>query len=254
MSTPATKRAKTSDVASFEDCTIPNHLRCHNGAHLSASAKLSLANIAHHLASEGKGITACDESAGTIGQRFQNCGVQNTEENRRKYRQCLFETPGINDFLSGAILDPETLLQKSSTSDKPFPEVLTGLGILPGVKPHLKVYTLPGTGGDTVMQGLDSLAARLSEYYKQGARFTKWRAPLEIDLATCRPTGLAIQANMRDLARFALISQAEGMVPLVEPDVVMKGSHTLEAAVAVNTEIVAMLYHSMLEHVLVLLI
>lgn len=247
MFPPTAKRAKTSDGAS--DRNIPNHLRCHNGAHLSDETKESLANFAKHLATPGKGITACDESAGTIGQRFQDCMVQNTDENRRKYRQCLFETPGINEYLSGAILDPETLLQISSTSSKPFPEVLTSLGILPGVKPHLKVYTLPGTGGDTVMQGLDNLATRLNEYYKQGARFTKWRAPLEIDISSGRPTRFAIEANMRDLSRFALISQAEGMVPLVEPDVVMKGSHTLEIAIAINTEIMSMLYHSMIEQV-----
>jgi fructose-bisphosphate aldolase, class I len=99
---------------------------------------------------------------------------------------------------------------------------LTKSGIVPGVKPHLKTYTLPGTSGDTVMQGLDSLAARLQEYYTQGARFTKWRAPLEVDVKSGRPTRFAIEANMRDLARFALISQSEGLVPIVEPDLIMK--------------------------------
>lgn len=161
----------------------------------------------------------------------------------------MFEARTAETFLSGAILDPETLLQKSSTSDEYFPRTLTAAGIIPGVKPHLKVYALPGTGGDTVMQGLDSLATRLSEYYKAGARFTKWRAPFEIDVSLQRPTKFAIDANMRDLARFALISQAEGLVPIVEPDVSLIGDHDLDVAVAINTEIAALLYHSMLEQV-----
>lgn len=160
-----------------------------------------------------------------LGKRFEEVDVANTEENRRKYRQMLFEAPGAAAFLSGAILDPETLTQKSTTTGEFFPSRLTSLGIIPGVKPHLKVYTLPGTGGDTVMQGLDSLASRLNEYFKAGARFTKWRAPFDIDVSTGRPTRFAIEANMRDLARFALISQAEGLVPIVEPDVTLSGNY-----------------------------
>jgi fructose-bisphosphate aldolase class I len=225
---------------------IPYH-PCHNGAHLSLEAKTALETTARSLATYGKGITACDESAGTIGTRFEAVGVTNTEENRRKYRQMLFEASGASEYLCGAILDPETLTQKSSSSGDYFPKVLESLKIVPGVKPHLKTYTLPGTK-DTVMQGLDSLAARLNGYYRAGARFTKWRAPLEIDVAQGRPSRLAIEANMRDLARFALISQAEGMVPLVEPDVMLTGTHDLATAVAVNTEIAGVLYHAMLEH------
>lgn len=101
--------------------------------------------------------------------------MENTEENRRAYRQMLFETPGCNEFLCAAILDPETVYQKSSTSNKLFPEVLTGLGIVPGIKPHLKVYAIPGQAGSTVMQGLDSLAARCKEYKAAGIKFAKWR-------------------------------------------------------------------------------
>lgn len=223
-------------------------LSCHNGKHLSQHIKDDLLRVANHLASKGKGITACDESSGTIGTRFAAVGVENTDENRRQYRQMLFETPGINAYLCGAILDPETLLQKSLPSNEYFPKVLSSLDIIPGVKPHLKTYTLPGTGGDTVMQGLDSLAVRLKEYYQQGARFTKWRSPLEINVLEGRPTQLVIESNMRDLARFALISQSEGLVPLVEPDVVLTGDHNLEMAVAINTEIASMLYHNMLKH------
>lgn len=223
-------------------------LAVHNGAHLSVERKAELATVAAQIATPGKGITACDEGPGTIGMRLEAVGVENSEETRRKYRQMLFEAPGANEYLCGAILDPETLYQTSDTADKKFPYVLQDLGIVPGVKPHLKVYTLPGTGGDTVMQGLDSLAARCKEYYDAGCKFTKWRSPIEIDVAAGRPTRVAIEANMRDLARFALISQDEGLVPIVEPDIVLKGAHTLEEAVAVNTEVQAELYHAMLLH------
>ena len=130
----------------------------------------------------------------------------------------LFTAKGANRYLCGAILDPETLTQVATHDGLKaalltFPQVLESLDIVPGVKHHLKVYTLPGTGGDCVMQGLDSLASRLKVYYQHGARFAKWRAPFEVDVASGRPTKLAIQANMQDLARVALISQAEGSVP-----------------------------------------
>lgn len=111
----------------------------------------------------------------------------------------LFETPGCENYLSGAILDPETLYQKSSTTDEAFPKLLMDKGIVPGVKPHLKVYALPGQSGSTVMQGLDSLAARCAEYRAAGARFAKWRSPLEIDVSAQQPSDLVIEANMRDL-------------------------------------------------------
>ena len=170
------------------------------GTFLSASEKKALEETAEKVATFGKGITACDEGPGTIGARFEAVGVKNTEENRRLYRQMLFEAPGCEDYLSAAILDPETLYQKSD-SGVLFPELLTKKGIVPGVKPHLKVYELPGTGGDTVMQGLDSLAVRAKEYYDAGARFAKWRSPLVIDMSKGCPTDLAIKANMHDLAR-----------------------------------------------------
>jgi fructose-bisphosphate aldolase class I len=188
----------------------------------------------------------CHHHIGTIGVRFEAVGVENIEENRRKYRQMLFTAHGCDKYLCGAILDPETLDQKSDSGSH-FPELLSSKGIIPGVKPHLKTYVLPGTIGDTVMQGLDSLADRMKIYYGKGARFTKWRAPFDVDVGCGRPTRFAIESNMKDLARFALISQAEGMVPLVEPDVMMKGTHTLEQAVYINTQIQSTLYKAMLE-------
>ena len=121
-------------------------------------------------------------------------------------------------------------------------------GIVPGVKPHLKVYTLPGTNGDTVMQGLDSLASRCKEYYKAGARFAKWRSPIVIDVKAGRPTDLAIKANMQDLARYALICQSEGLMPIVEPDVSLSGTHTLEEAIDVNIRVQSELFKAMVDH------
>lgn len=217
-----------------------------NGAFLTASQKAELAEVAALVARPGMGLTACDEGPATIGARFEKVGVANSEEARRAYRQMLFETPGCEKYLSGAILDPETLYQKSSNSGEFFPAVLTARGIVPGVKPHLKVYALPGCGGETVMQGLDSLSARAAEYKKAGARFAKWRSPLEI--RDGQISRLAIESNMRDLARYALICQAEGLMPIVEPDISLVGDYDLETAVRVNVEVQAELYKAMIDH------
>jgi len=218
------------------------------GTFLTAEQKAALEATAAAIATPGKGITACDEGPGTIGLRFEAVGVENTEENRRKYRQMLFEAEGCENYLSAAILDPETLYQKSDTSGKLFPEVLTEKGIVPGIKPHLKIYTLPGTDGDTVMQGLDSLNVRCKEYYEGGARFAKWRSPLVIDMSKGCPTNLAIKANMQDLARYALICQSEGLMPIVEPDVSLTGTHTLEEAIDVNIRVQSELFKAMVDH------
>ncbi len=231
-----------SATPSWGPCSV------HGGAHLSAAQKAELEAVCAHIGQAGKGITACDEGPGTIGSRFENVGIVNTEENRRAYRQMLFETPNANKYLSAAILDPETLYQKSSTSGKLFPHALNDIGICPGVKPHLKVYALPGQNGATVMQGLDSLAARCKEYKAAGCKFAKWRSPIEIDLATGQPSDLTIETNMQDLARYALICQAEGLVPIVEPDVSLKGDHDLETAVRINLKIQSVLFKAMLDH------
>jgi len=217
--------------------------------HLSVARKRELDETAEKLCRPGKGISACDESAGTIGKRFSAVGIENTEEHRRSYRQMLFESQGVENYLSGIIMDPETLYQKSSNGNGTlFPKVLSEKGILTGVKPHLKVYELPGTGGDTVMQGLDSLAVRVREYVEAGAKFAKWRSPIVIDVSNGRPTDLAIRANMTDLARYALICQSEGLMPIVEPDVSLVGSHTLEESVRVNVRVQAELFRAMVNH------
>ena len=233
----AAKAAKTNGASLFLRSTF-----------LSKDEMLALERTAAAIATPGKGITACDESPGTLGARFEGiAGIRNTAENRRQYRQMLFTAPGCENYLSGAILDPETLYQTADDGTL-FPEILSKRGIVPGVKPHLKVYTLPGTHGDTVMQGLDSLALRCKEYYQAGARFAKWRSPLVIDMVQGCPTDLAIRANMHDLARYALICQSEGLMPIVEPDVLLTGSHTLEEAVRINIRIQSELFQAMREH------
>lgn len=235
---PVGKTAKTNGAGTlFRSSTF-----------LTKDEMIALELTAQAISTPGKGITACDESPGTIGKRFEEiAGIENTTENRRLYRQMLFTAQGCEDYLSGAILDPETLYQKADHGIL-FPELLTRKGIVPGVKPHLKVYTLPGTNGDTVMQGLDSLAVRCREYYQAGARFAKWRSPLQIDMAKGCPTDLAIHANMHDLARYALICQSEGLVPIVEPDVLLTGSHTLEEAICINIRVQSELFQAMRNH------
>ena len=223
----------------------------HGGDHLTKERKEELVKICEQIAREGKGITACDEGPGTIGTRLENVGMVNTEENRRAYRQMLFEAPNAEKYLSGAILDPETLYQKSTSkkyNGKLFPEVLSDIGIVPGVKPHLKVYALPGQSGATVMQGLDSLAMRLQEYKDAGCKFAKWRSPMDIDIVNGQPSDLTIETNMLDLARYALICQDVGLVPIVEPDVSLKGDHDLETAVRINVKIQSVLFKAMLDH------
>ncbi|CAM9361495.1 unnamed protein product [Chrysoparadoxa australica] len=223
-------------------------LAMHGGKHLSQSQKDELVKTAAAMSQFGKGLTACDEGPGTIGDRFEKVGIVNTEENRRLYRQMLFTVPNGSEYLSGAILDPETVYQKADSGET-FPELLTKRGIVPGVKPHLKVvYALPGCKpGETVMQGLDSLAVRCQEYYAAGARFAKWRSPLVIG-ADGDISQLAIQTNMDDLARYALICQDNGLVPIVEPDISLEGDYDLETAIEVNVKVQAHLYKAMLDH------
>jgi len=227
--------------------TLPLLVYCWGPTHLSTAQKKALEETAQAVATAGKGITACDEGPGTIGGRFEAVGVDNSEEIRRQYRQMLFQAEGCADYLSAAILDPETLYQ-SNDDGTLFPQVLSDSNIVPGVKPHLKIYTLPGTNGDTVMQGLDSLADRCTQYYAAGARFAKWRSPLVIDVSKGCPTNLAICANMHDLARYALICQDVGLMPIVEPDISLSGSHTLEQAVEINIRVQSELFKAMIDH------
>jgi len=184
-----------------------------------------LRSTAKELVAEGKGILAADESSGTIEKRFSSIEVESTEENRRAYRDLLFTTPGASEFISGVILFDETLRQ-SSADGTPFAELLSNQGIVPGIKVDKGAKPLAGAPGETVTEGLDGLREHLAEYGQLGARFSKWRAVIEIGDET--PSDYGISVNAHALARYAALSQEAGIVPIVEPEVLMDGDHTIE--------------------------
>ncbi len=177
------------------------------------------------MVAAGKGILAADESDGTIKKRFDSINISSTEENRRSYRELLFTTKGVEEFISGVILFDETIRQ-SAKDGTPFPTLLAGLGILPGIKVDKGAKPLAGAPGETVTEGLDGLRDRLKEYYNLGARFTKWRGVINIGEGL--PTPYAIETNTHALARYAALSQEASLVPIVEPEVLMDGSHSIE--------------------------
>jgi fructose-bisphosphate aldolase class I len=191
-----------------------------------------LESVARALVTPGRGILAADESAGTIKKRLQSIQVESTEDNRRAYRELLFTTPGVESFISGVILFDETIRQ-SSHDGKPFPELLAERGIIPGIKVDKGAVNLPGHPGEKITEGLDGLRARLDEYRDLGARFTKWRAV--IDIGPEVPSLYAINANAQLLALFAAYSQEAGLVPIVEPEVLMDGDHSLERCESVTS-------------------
>jgi fructose-bisphosphate aldolase class I len=192
----------------------------------------SLESIARSLVAKGKGILAADESTPTIKKRFDSIGVESTEANRLGYRETLFTTAGAEENISGVILFDETLRQTASDG-RPIPKVLSDAGIVPGIKVDKGAKALAGSEGEKVTEGLDGLRERLAEYYELGARFTKWRAVLKIGHAL--PSVLCLEVNAHALARFAALSQEAGMVPIVEPEVLMDGEHTIERCEVVTT-------------------
>ncbi len=187
------------------------------GAELHETAKA--------LVAEGKGILAADESDGTIKKRFDSIGVESTEDNRRAYRELLFTTPGAEEFISGVILFDETIRQ-SSSDGTPFPQVLEERGIIPGIKVDKGTKPLALAVDETITEGLDGLRERLAEYSELGARFAKWRATYSIGGE--RPSEYCAWTNAHALARYAALSQEVGLVPIVEPEVLMDGGHTIE--------------------------
>jgi len=193
--------------------------------------KSTLMSTACDLVAEGKGILAADESSGTIKRRFDRINVPSTEENRRAYRELLFTTAGVEAFISGIILYDETMRQKAQDGT-PFPTLLAQRGILPGIKVDTGTIEPPGFPGETITEGLDGLRARLAAYRDLGARFTKWRAVIHIGPGL--PTAFCLQANAHALARFAALSQEAGLVPVVEPEVLMDGDHTIERCAEVT--------------------
>jgi fructose-bisphosphate aldolase class I len=183
------------------------------------------------LVAEGKGILAADESSGTIKKRFDSINVESTEDNRRAYRELLFTTEGAGKFVSGVILFDETLRQ-SAADGTSFVDVLNAQGIIPGIKVDKGAKALVGAPGEKVTEGLDGLRERLDEYRSLGARFTKWRAVITIGDAI--PTPYCIDVNAHALARYAALSQEAGLVPIVEPEVLMDGDHGIERCAAVT--------------------
>ncbi|MBI4194557.1 MAG: fructose-bisphosphate aldolase class I [Betaproteobacteria bacterium] len=184
-----------------------------------------LAAVAQAMVAPGKGILAADESTGTIEKRFAGIKVESTEENRRAYRDMLFTAKGLERSISGVILYDETMRQKSADGT-PFVEVLAKKGIVPGIKVDTGAKDLALCPGEKVTEGLDNLAKRCAEYVKMGARFAKWRAVITIGADT--PGSTCIAANAHALGRYAAICQAAGLVPIVEPEVLMDGDHTIE--------------------------
>jgi fructose-bisphosphate aldolase class I len=194
-------------------------------------AKETLEATARALVAPEKGILAADESTGTIEKRLKSIEVESTEEKRRDYREMLFTTPGLGDHISGVILFDETIRQ-STKDGVPFTKVLEDAGSIPGIKVDKGAKPLAGAEGETVTEGLDGLRERLEEYRELGARFTKWRAVIAIE--GTKPSAYCIHVNAHALARYAALSQEAGLVPIVEPEVLMDGDHTLQRSYEVT--------------------
>jgi len=185
----------------------------------------ALENTAREMVANGKGLLAIDESTGTCNKRFAQWGIAQNAETRRQYRELIVDTPGLGESISGAILFDETIRQHKDDGT-PFAKALADLGILPGIKVDTGAKPMPAFSGETVTEGLDGLRERLAEYARMGARFAKWRAVLSIGEA--RPSQGSIEANAHALARYAALCQEAELVPVVEPEVLMQGAHTLE--------------------------
>jgi fructose-bisphosphate aldolase class I len=204
-----------------------------------------LQEIAQAMVAPGKGIIAIDESSNTIKKRFDAVGVENTEENRRSYREMLLTTPGLSDHISGAILYDETIRQ-STRDGVPFTKVMTDSGVLPGIKVDKGTVPLAGFPGEVVTEGLDGLRQRLAEYVQLGAKFAKWRAVITIGEDI--PSSTCIEANCHALARYAALCQEAGLVPMVEPEVLMDGDHDIEVCYDVTEATLRSLFASLYEH------
>lgn len=208
-----------------------------------------LGRIAGQMVAGHRGLLAADESTGTIEKRFKSVGVTSTEETRCAYREMLFTTPGIEKFISGVIMYDETIRQKTRAG-VPFPKYLEKLGILPGIKVDKGTKPLAGSPNEKITEGLDGLRERLQEYYAFGARFAKWRAV--IDIGEGIPTDYCLHANAQTLARYAALCQEMGLVPIVEPEVLMDGSHTIERCAEVTLATLKVVFDELDVHRIVL--
>ena len=194
----------------------------------------SIQDIAQAMVAKGKGILAADESTPTCTKRFESINVESTEENRNAYRDMLFTADGIENHISGVILFDETIRQSTINGSIPFPEHLSTLGIIPGIKVDKGAKQLANSDDEKITEGLDGLRDRLKEYYELGARFAKWRAVITIGEDI--PTAYCISANAHALARYAALCQEQGLVPIVEPEILMNGDHTIEESYQLTTE------------------
>jgi len=199
------------------------------------------------MVAEGKGLLACDESTGTVGSRLESIGLENNEDNRREWRQLLFTTPNIGDHISGAILYEETLYQ-DSTEGEPFVDVLNKAGIIPGIKVDTGLKPLCGGGdGETWCSGLDGLYDKCVLHYAKGARFAKWRTALRIDTDKGFPTDYAIDEAAHGLSRYARICQEAGLVPIVEPEILIDGDHDIYTTAKVQERVITTVYKKLQE-------
>ena len=195
---------------------------------------MTLNEIAKKMCTKGKGILAADESTGTIAKRFKSINVENLEKNRLNFRQTLFNSSGMRDFIGGVILFDETIKQKS-TLGPTIPELISKNGAIPGIKVDKGAKPLAGSNNETVTEGLDGLRERLKEYYDLGARFTKWRAVYKISEKF--PSAQSIKSNAHALARYAALVQEAKMVPIIEPEVLMDGQHDIDKCYSVTTNV-----------------
>src|SRR5919109_5425088 len=218
---------------------LPRYFREHRTERKGTPMAAELHETAKALVAEGKGILAADESDGTIKKRFDSIDVESTEETRRAYRDLLFTTPGVEEYISGVILFDETIRQRSDDGT-PFPELLASKGIIPGIKVDQGAKPLAHAEGETVTEGLDGLRQRLEEYRGLGARFAKWRATYSI--APDKPSEYCIWTNAHALARYAALCQEAGLVPIVEPEVLQDGTHTIEESALATGRVLQAVY------------
>ena len=207
----------------------------------------NLQDIANKMVSKGKGILAADESTPTCTSRFESIGVESTFETRNEYRDMLMGADGLNKYISGVIMFDETLRQSTTCNDKtPFPEYLSSRGIFPGIKVDTGAKDLAGFKNEKVTEGLDGLGERLSDYYKMGARFAKWRAVITI--GDTIPSDACIYSNAHALTRYAALCQENNLVPIVEPEVLMNGSHSIETCYEVSQRTLNVVFEQLLMH------
>lgn len=207
-------------------------------------SKQELEKVARAMVAKGKGILAADESMGTIKRRFDSIKIESNENNRRAYREMLFTTKGIEEAISGVILFDETL-RTTASDGTPFAQLLSKKGIIPGIKVDKGPVDLPEFPGEVVTEGLDGLRGRVKEYYELGARFAKWRAVINIGQGI--PTRTCLKANAHALARYAALCQEGGLVPIVEPEVLLDGSHTIERSQEVTEQTLQITFSELFE-------